>query len=103
LYDILNFGLFTNCTFNRSTESSRRSPETKIEYELAARSEVRLEIFNLLGQRVRTLIEQTQNAGTHAARWDGKDSRGQSVSSGVYIYRLKTGEFTAVRKLVLSR
>jgi len=89
--------------FNRSTESSRRSPETRIEYELAARSEVRLEIFNLLGQRVRTLIDQTQNAGTHAARWDGKDSRGHPVSSGVYLYRLKAVEFVEVRKLVLSR
>jgi len=89
--------------FNRSTERSRRSPETRIEYELAERSDVRLEIFNLLGQKIRILINATQSAGTYAARWDGADDRGHAVSSGIYLYRLKAGEFTAVRKLVLNR
>jgi len=89
--------------FNRSTERSRRSPETRIEYELAERAEVKLEIFNLLGQSVRVLINATQSAGAYTANWDGKDRRGNFANSGVYFYRLTAGEFVAVRKLVLSR
>ena len=97
--------------FNRSTERSRRSPETKIEYELAERAEVKLEIFNLLGQRVRLLINAAQSAGAYTANWDGKDQRGNLANSGVYFYRLTAGNpstgsgqgFVAVRKLVLSR
>jgi hypothetical protein len=79
------------------------NPETKIEYELAERAEVKLEIFNLLGQSVRVLINASQSAGAYTANWDGKDHRGNFANSGVYFYRLKAGEFVAVRKLVLSR
>jgi len=97
--------------FDHSIEGSRRSPETRIEYELAERAEVKLEIFNLLGQSVRTLINTTQSAGAYTAHWDGKDRRGNFANSGVYFYRLKAGDpstgsgqgFVAVRKLVLSR
>jgi len=79
------------------------NPETKIEYELAERAEVKLEVFNLLGQSVRTLIDATQSAGAYTANWDGKDHRGNLANSGVYFYRLTAGEFVTVRKLVLSR
>jgi len=87
------------------------NPETRIEYELAERAEVKLEIFNLLGQSVRTLINATQSAGAYTINWDGKDRRGNFANSGVYFYRLTAGDpstgsgqgFVAVRKLVLSR
>jgi len=90
---------------------SAGNPETRIEYELAERAEVKLEIFNLLGQSVRVLINATQSAGAYSANWDGKDHRGNFANSGVYFYRLKAGDpstgsgqgFVAVRKLVLSR
>jgi hypothetical protein len=76
---------------------------TIIEYELAERSEVRLEIYNILGQRVQTLVNAVQAAGVYQVNWAGADHGGQLVSSGVYLCRLKAGEFVAVRKLVLSR
>jgi hypothetical protein len=93
--------------------------ETKIEYELAERADVKLEVFNLLGQSVRVLINAAQSAGVYTANWDGKDQRGNLANSGVYFYRLTAGDpstglrraqssrsgqgFVAVRKLVLSR
>jgi hypothetical protein len=79
------------------------NPETKIEYELAERSEVRLEIYNILGQKVRTLVNAAQTAGRYSVEWDGRDQNGKPVASAVYVYRLEAGEFVAVRKLVLSR
>jgi hypothetical protein len=79
------------------------NPETRIEYELAEGGEARLEIYNVLGQRVRTLAQGVQTTGAYHVIWDGKDGRGNMMSSGVYLCRLKAGEFAAVRKLVLSR
>ncbi len=79
------------------------NPETRIEYELAERAEVRLEIYNVLGQRVRTLVQGVQTTGAYHVTWDGKDGRGNMMSSGVYLCRLKAGKFVAVRKLVVSR
>ena len=79
------------------------NPETKIEYQLAERSEVKLEIFNILGQRVRSLVTAVQNSGPQSVIWDGRNNLGQFVSSGVYIYRIQAGEFIDSRKTVLMR
>lgn len=87
--------------FNRSTERSRRSPTTRIEYHLPERSEVKLEIYNVLGQKLRTLVNVAQEAGIHIAVWDGRDDFHQPVASGVYLYRLHAGKFTATKKMAL--
>lgn len=79
------------------------NPETTIKYQLPHAAEVKLEIFNLLGQRVATLVEKRQPAGYYTAQWDGRDSAGTYVASGVYLYRLQTENFVKVRKLVLVR
>ncbi len=79
------------------------NPETTIRYRLDKPGAVRLEIYNLLGQKVRTLLDQTQNAGEHLIKWDGQDDTGRAVSSGVYLYRLQSGESVATRKLALIR
>lgn len=79
------------------------NPETTIRYRLDKSGAVKLEIYNLLGQKVRTLIDQTQNAGEHLAKWDGRDDAGHDVSSGVYLYRLQSGVSLATRKLALVR
>jgi hypothetical protein len=78
------------------------NPETRIEYELAERVEVQLEVYNILGQKVRTLVNAVQMAGQYVVEWDGHDQNEKPVASGVYLYRLKAGELVAVRKLVLS-
>jgi subtilisin family serine protease len=79
------------------------NPRTTIEYGLPARAHVELAIYNLLGQKVRTLTDQVQKEGSHAARWDGKDDYGDEVASGVYLYRLKAGEATLSRKMLLLK
>jgi len=77
--------------------------ETMIRYQLSRRGPVVLEIYNVLGQKLRTLVNDVQNTGPHTVSWDGLDEARHAVASGVYIYRLRAGEFAAARKLVLTR
>lgn len=79
------------------------NPETTIKYQLPMTANVKLEIFNLLGQKVSTLVDRKQSAGFHSARWDGRNEAGAPVSSGVYLYRVEVGEFVQTRKLTLLR
>jgi len=80
------------------------NPNTTIEYELAKPSQVELTIFNNLGQKVKTLIQKQQSAGSHKLTWDGKNQAGQPVPSGIYFYRLKTEEgIMASKKMVLLK
>jgi flagellar hook assembly protein FlgD len=62
-----------------------------------------LQIYNLLGQKVRTLVKKRQAAGWHEVRWNGADDSGNPVASGVYIYRLTAGKFSQSRKMLLLR
>jgi hypothetical protein len=79
------------------------NPETMIPYQLAGRSEVKLIIYNAIGQEVRRLVSATQDAGVYRVRWDGKDNLGHELTSGVYIYRLITGEVVLTRKMIFMR
>ncbi len=74
------------------------NPKTMINYQLPMTSEVQLSIFNLLGQKVATLVDKNQNAGTYQVEWDAN-----TFASGVYYYRLDTGDFTNVKKMILIR
>ena len=77
------------------------NPATIIPYALAKTARVRLEVFNVLGQRVVTLVDAEQAAGSYAVRWNAQDGLGQGVASGVYIYRLVVGEAAATGRMVL--
>ena len=77
------------------------NPSTVIPYELPAAARVRLEVFNLLGQRVATLVDEERPAGSHTARWDGTDAAGRAVGAGVYLYRLQGGGMSATRRMLL--
>lgn len=79
------------------------NPGTSISYTLARDGNVRVAIYNLLGQKIRDLVNATQQAGTHRVAWDGRNDLGQEVTSGVYLYRLETAEFSTVRKMTLLR
>ena len=79
------------------------NPETTIRYDLPEAEMVRLFLYNLTGQRVRTLVDGERPAGTYSATWDGTDDTGRDVASGVYLCRMETEEYRAVRKLVLIR
>jgi len=87
------------------------NPSTTIKYDLPQQAEVKLEIFNLLGRHVRTLVSQTQQAGRYAITWDGRNEQGQALASGVYLYQLHvadpvkggTGTFVQTRRMALVR
>lgn len=79
------------------------NPETTIPYQLGRRSLVLLDIYNVLGQRIRTLVNGIKNTGQYAVTWDGRDDAGKSIVTGIYICHFKAGEFTATRKLILVR
>ena len=79
------------------------NPTTVITFDLPAPSEVTLEVFNVLGQRVKTLIDQRQRAGHHRIEWNATDENGHAVASGVYFYRLTAEGFTASKKMTLVK
>jgi photosystem II stability/assembly factor-like uncharacterized protein len=80
------------------------NPSTNIQFDLPRAVPVRLEVYNILGVRIRTLIPgEMMNAGQHTAVWDGKADVGASVSSGVYFCRISAGDFHASKKLALVR
>ena len=63
------------------------NPVTTIEYSVPSRTNVTIEIFNVLGQKVRTLVNETKSAGAYRIEWNGNDNSGNPVSTGVYLYR----------------
>ncbi|UCE65090.1 MAG: T9SS type A sorting domain-containing protein [Candidatus Zixiibacteriota bacterium] len=71
---------------------------TAIEYSLPQDSHVRIVIYNLLGQNIKTLVDQSKPAGGHLALWDASN-----VPTGVYFYRIEAGEFTQTRKMLLAK
>lgn len=79
------------------------NPETVIRYAVASREAIgtRLVVFNALGQRVRTLLDEPQAAGFHSVVWDGRDDHGRKLSSGIYFYTLTSGSFVDVKKMTL--
>ena len=80
------------------------NPETTIGYELAESADVTLQIYNVVGQVVRTLMTaESQSVGRYQVRWDGMDDRGMPVSSGIYFYQISAGKFQDVRKLMLLK
>ncbi len=76
---------------------------TIIEFELPRKSEVELDIFNILGQKVKNLISETLGPGRHITQWDSRDAKGREVASGVYFYRLKIGDHAETKKMQLIK
>jgi hypothetical protein len=80
------------------------NPSTTIRYGLPKEERVILTIYNALGEEVLTLVDdEAQKAGYHVAIWDGRNHAGQIVASGVYIYKLRVGSFTSIKKMALIR
>jgi hypothetical protein len=71
------------------------NPETAIEFEIPSRLPVKLVVYNILGQQVKTLVNTVFQAGRHRLQWDGKNDRGEHVASGIYILHLKAGDPSA--------
>jgi len=79
------------------------NPTTTIKYQLPEATDVRLEIFNVVGQVVRTVVADPQDAGRYTVQWDATNDGGQPLSSGIYFYRLQAGEFQQVNKMLLLK
>lgn len=79
------------------------SPSTEISYRLEHEAPITLRVFNMLGQVVRTLVAQRKPAGEHTISWDARDENGESVSPGVYIYRISDGHQMLTKRMVLLR
>lgn len=79
------------------------NPTTTIHFQIPKAAQTNIAVYNLLGQKVRELVNQDLAAGTYSTDWDGRDQSGQPVASGVYFYRLNAGEFTESRKMTLLK
>jgi hypothetical protein len=79
------------------------NPETTIGYSLSTKDRVCIEIYNLLGQRVRTLADEVKSAGNYSIKWDGRSSEGLQLGSGIYLYRMQVGDFVQSRKMLLLK
>ncbi len=79
------------------------NPETTIRYSVEKPGKVTLEVYNILGQKVKTLVNDTKDAGSHNVVWNGKDEAGNKVSSGLYFYRMKNGSYSKTNKMILMK
>ena len=79
------------------------NPSTAIRYQLPEAGPVRLSVYNLLGQEVRVLVNESKEAGSFTATWDGTDALGRRVASGIYLYRIQAGDFSASRRMLLLK
>lgn len=79
------------------------NPSTSIRFDLAAPGRVTLTIYNILGQEVARLADGEFPAGSHAVTWDGRDGNGATAASGIYIYRISAGDYTACRRMALVK
>ena len=79
------------------------NPETTILFSLPHPGDIRFDIFNVRSQRIITLIEEYRDPGEHRVIWNGRDERGNRVSSGIYFYRLKAGKLTEQKKMILLK
>jgi len=83
------------------------NPSTSIGYDVPVGREdgvqVKLEVFNVRGQLVATLVDDMKTPGSYVVHWDGRDDAGRQTGSGIYIYRLKAGDFSSTRKMVVLK
>jgi hypothetical protein len=103
------FNPYTTIRFSVAADMFRRGmprPNTSVEIDALAShafTHVSIDVFNIRGQRVRSLVSGYFSSGNHSVVWDGRDDRGVSVGSGIYFYRMRAGEFTETRRMLLVR
>jgi len=79
------------------------NPTTNIKYTLQKKSQVKLQIFDILGQTVKEIVNEKQNNGQYDITWNGLNERGESVSGGIYFYNLQTLDFQQTKKMLLLK
>ncbi|MBL7148612.1 MAG: T9SS type A sorting domain-containing protein [Candidatus Cloacimonetes bacterium] len=89
--------------FNLSNYPNPFNPETTISFDLASNANVEISIYNIKGQKVKTLVNKILPAGEHTTIWNGKDSNNKRVGSGIYFYKLEAGGYQKVKKMLLLK
>ncbi|MCB5260772.1 MAG: C25 family cysteine peptidase [Candidatus Cloacimonetes bacterium] len=79
------------------------NPNTTISFSIKNREFVSVDIYNILGQRVKTLINSDLAPGMHSVTWNGKDDNNRNVASGIYFYKMKSGKYTSTKKMILMK
>jgi len=79
------------------------NPYTTIRYTIGNVGNVMINVYNVRGQRVRTLLNENREPGHHSVVWNGTDDTGRALSSGIYFYRIVAGENTATRRMLLMK
>jgi len=79
------------------------NPSTIIVYNLPEPSHVLLTVYNLLGEEVRVLVSEEQTPGIKSVVWNGKNNAHETVTSGLYVYRIKAGNFVSTRKMIFMK
>ena len=79
------------------------NPMTKLDYNLPLRSKVNISIYNVLGQEIKTLVNEVKEYGYHSVSWNGNDNKGREMSSGVYFARITSQSFIKTRKMLLVK
>ena len=64
---------------------------------------VRIEVYNVKGQRIKTLLNENMPAGTYQVTWNGTDDNNRKVASGIYFYKMKSGRYTSTKKMILMK
>ena len=77
------------------------NPTTTIRYSLKNAHHTKLTVFNTLGQKIRTLVDETKTTGLHTVQWDGRNNMGEQVSSGLYFYRIEAGSFVQTKRMMM--
>ena len=79
------------------------NPSTTIQYEIIEAGDVTIEVFNIKGQKVKTLVNEYHAANNYSTIWNGINDNNESVSSGIYFYEMNTGDYTSVKKMILMK
>jgi len=79
------------------------NPETSISYQIPNTNQVEIRIYNTIGIEIKSLVNEKQNAGHYNVQWDGKNSNGNKVVSGIYLYQIKAGDYVCTKKMALMK
>jgi len=77
------------------------NPSTRIDFQVQESTDIDLEVYNIKGQKVRTLVDGFKATGNHSVEWDGTNDQGKNVTSGLYFYRLSSKKFSSTKKMIL--
>ena len=91
---ILDINTISSATFN---------PLTLINYKLPTDGLVNITIYDMMGRKVKTLVNGSQTSGYKSVQWNAKNNKGESVSAGVYLYNIQAGDFVDTKKMILLK